>query len=195
MSKPEIQPSATDQFRVGDVGGPLVLGHGVPDTVALLVAPDVVDLGEEEEHDGEGVEGEEDAVARLVERLVVVEVDEVADDVAGLDGHLLRLRDRLVGFFFFFFFHELRLGGVDLYELGRGEGERGEVVFWGGEGGHGLHCTLLLIHSVCPRYWNSGTPMRPGLHLSIICGESLLPSRLGRRSCKTYGSTGTIANT
>lgn len=88
VGESKVQPATALQLGVADVIAPLVLGHAVPDPVALLVAPDIISLGQEEEDDDEDVDAQQDAVAAPVFRLVVVQIDEVGDDTSYLYHHL-----------------------------------------------------------------------------------------------------------
>ena len=75
MSKPEIQPSAPSKRRALGICFALLLCHGVPDVVALLVAPDVVEFGKEKEENDGDVDNDEILVALLVQGLVIVLID------------------------------------------------------------------------------------------------------------------------
>lgn len=88
MRKPEIQPLAPLDRAVLDVGGPLRLALAPPDSLLLLVAPDIVRLGQQEDADGRDVDGDQRRVAVPVQRLVRVDVDEAVAHPAELDRHL-----------------------------------------------------------------------------------------------------------
>lgn len=88
MSKPEIQPSAPGKRRVLSICRALLLGHGFPDTVALLVAPDVVEFGEEEQENDGDVDDDEVLVALLVQGLVMVLINVRGCNASSLNGHL-----------------------------------------------------------------------------------------------------------
>ncbi len=85
MRKPKIQPLAPLDRAVLDVRDPLGLALAAPDPFLLLVAPDIVRFGQQEDADGRDVDDDQRRVAVPVQRLVRVDVDEAVADAAELD--------------------------------------------------------------------------------------------------------------
>jgi hypothetical protein len=95
VSKSEVQPPTPLQLGVSDVVVPFLLSHCVPDSVTLLVPPDVVGLGQQEEDNAEDVDANQRAVSSPVLRLVVIQVDKIGDDVPQLYIHLDKSKSQL----------------------------------------------------------------------------------------------------
>ena len=114
MRKPEIQPPTPLILARPHIRRPLRLVHAPPDGLLVLVAPDIVGLGQQEDENGQDVDGEKLGVAVAVVGLVGLDVDEGVGYVAYLDGYLL----------------PSQAGGVSTWGTigkGGGVGERGGV--------------------------------------------------------------------
>ena len=88
MRKPEIQPFTPLLPARPHILGPLGHAHAGPDSLLVLVAPDVVGLGQQKDEDGQDVDGQQLGVAVAVVGLVGLDVDEGVGYVAYLDGYL-----------------------------------------------------------------------------------------------------------
>lgn len=88
MGEPKVQPRTASHLCIRSVCLLLILSQSIPDLVALLVAPDVIDLGQKEENDGKHVNYEEVEVAPMIERGIIVHIDICRDDAAKLNTHL-----------------------------------------------------------------------------------------------------------
>lgn len=75
MRKPEIQSLVSLVRGCAQIRVTLFGGHGVPNCIALLVAPGVVELGGDDEARAPGNDSEDDLVACSVVRSVVGAVD------------------------------------------------------------------------------------------------------------------------
>lgn len=73
MSETEVQPLVALIGRIRQVVQLLVVGESVPLLVALLVAEDIVSLGEEVQDDINACNGQENAISSLVVGCVVYE--------------------------------------------------------------------------------------------------------------------------
>lgn len=91
MGKPEVKTTAALQAGLALVLDLLLMGQGVPDPLTLLVAENVVGLGEEEAGNGQKVDDNEELVAAVVEGGVVGAVNVRANDATKLDADLVRL--------------------------------------------------------------------------------------------------------
>ncbi len=88
VRKAEIQPPASLELGGQDVSFLLRGCQSLPDPLLLLVAPDVVQLGENENSNADKIHNNEIPIAHSVVRLVVVLVDEIGAYVSELDTHL-----------------------------------------------------------------------------------------------------------
>lgn len=75
MREPEVQTSHTFICRVKHVVLLLLLRHGIPPLIPLLVAPDVERLDSIEKQDVEAADAQNDLVAPSVQRQIVLTVD------------------------------------------------------------------------------------------------------------------------
>lgn len=89
MLETEIQPLVSLVRSGCQVVQLLLVGHGIPFHRPLLVAPHIVRLGEQVEHNVHARNGEQILVAALVQRRVVCSVDVGRYDGAGLHKHIV----------------------------------------------------------------------------------------------------------
>lgn len=75
VSKSEVQPLVTLILRGLQVLVLLILTHRTPHLLSSLVAPGVVQPGENEQNKGKDVDSNQYAVTTVVERLVVFAID------------------------------------------------------------------------------------------------------------------------
>jgi hypothetical protein len=91
MSEPEVQTTIAYVLGRSEVLSLLLGRHRVPDAVALLVTPDIVQLRAGVEHEQvHTTDGDEDAVAAPVARRVVGTIDVCGDDGAELHEHVIQ---------------------------------------------------------------------------------------------------------
>lgn len=72
MGESEIQSTTALQLGVSGVFTSSLIGHSVPDSIALLVAPDIVCFGQKEHYNDEDINAQENTIAAAILGLVVV---------------------------------------------------------------------------------------------------------------------------
>lgn len=88
MGKAEVKTTAALQAGLALILDLLLVGQGVPDPLALLVAEDVVSLGKEEAGNGQEVDHNQKLVAAVVVGGVVGAVNVRSNNTTKLDGDL-----------------------------------------------------------------------------------------------------------
>jgi hypothetical protein len=89
VSESEIQPLVTLISCVLQILMLLVLAHRTPHRLSSLVAPSVVQPGEDEQQQSNNVDANEDTVSAMIKRFVVVAVDVGCDHTAHLHHHVV----------------------------------------------------------------------------------------------------------
>lgn len=97
MCKPKVQSLIAFVSRRGKIVLPLLLAHSIPPRGSLLVDSHVEQLGPNHHSDIEDGNADEHAVAPMVVRGIVLAVDVDADDVRGLDTHVVDRRGNRAG--------------------------------------------------------------------------------------------------
>lgn len=87
VRKPEVESLATSLLGCRKVVVTLLLGHSIPDLVALSVSPSIIEPNRNDKHDIPCHESQQHLVARAVERSVrsVVDLDKASSVLNLLD--------------------------------------------------------------------------------------------------------------
>lgn len=81
VSEAEVKPLASTELCRPPIFGLLIWCHRIPSSLSLLVPPCIVALGSQEHGNGQDIDNDKVGVTSVVQRLIVVSVDEVANNV------------------------------------------------------------------------------------------------------------------
>jgi hypothetical protein len=89
MRKSKIQPSTPLKLSINLII-PLLLGRQrIPNPRLLLIPQNIINLRKQKQCNAQQVDDDQVAVTAVVERLIIVAVDEIGADVTQLDGHVV----------------------------------------------------------------------------------------------------------